>query len=66
MKIWGFWIIWGVCAICAFEVFPTILLADSPLNADKLITALRPVHPVDKDFWFIPGPFWKRAICPPF
>jgi len=65
MKIWGFWIIWGVCAICAFEVFPTILLADSPLNADKLITVLRPVHPVDKDFLVYTGAILEAGYLPP-
>jgi|YNPMSStandDraft_1061717.scaffolds.fasta_scaffold27917_2 hypothetical protein len=49
------WVFWGIWATCVSVIFPTTLLADSPLNADKLITVLRPEHPVDKDFLVYTG-----------
>ncbi|HOM16337.1 MAG TPA: hypothetical protein PLQ00_03370, partial [Thermoguttaceae bacterium] len=64
MAKWRFWATWGVCVLGFSAVFTSELLADSPLDGDKLITALRPQHPVDKDFLTYTGALLEAGYLP--
>ncbi len=60
-----FWIIWAIWISGLFPASTQKLLADSPLNGDKLITVLRPDHPVDKDFLIYTGEVLEAGYLPP-
>ncbi|MCS7304057.1 MAG: carboxypeptidase-like regulatory domain-containing protein [Thermoguttaceae bacterium] len=64
MRIWTIWAIWVIWVAGLGITYPSILLADSPLNGDKLITVLRPDHPVDKDFLVYAGAVLEAGYLP--
>jgi len=64
MAKWRFWATWGVCVLGFSAVFTSELLADSPLDGDKLITALRPQHPVARDFLTYTGALLEAGYLP--
>lgn len=64
MRKWKLWAIWAGSVAVVSAVFTSKLVADSPLNGDKLITSLRPQHPVDRDFLTYTGALLEAGYLP--
>jgi len=64
MKKWRIWEVWGICMLGFFTGFTPKLLADTPLDGDKLIVALHPEHPTDRDFLTYTGALMEAGYLP--